>query len=103
MRAAVEGARSGLLTSSGVTALTGIDVLEEVSVYPNPSTSGLFFINMFNDIDLIKVRDSYGRIILKKTIKATNHTIDLSSYSNGIYYLEITAKGFNTTRKLITP
>lgn len=103
MRTAVEGAISGLLTSSGVTALTEIDVLEEVSVYPNSSTSGLFFINMLNDIDLIKVRDTYGRIILKKTIKANNHTIDLSSYSNGIYYLEITVKGFNTTRKLITP
>jgi hypothetical protein len=101
MRAALEGPRKGLLTSGGITALTSTDVFNVVTVYPNPSNSGEFSIDLDGQIELIKVSDAYGRVILEKTINKSNYKLDLSAYSNGIYYLEVTSKGLTATQKII--
>jgi len=101
MRAALEGPRKGLLTSEGITGLRSTDVLNGVTVYPNPPNSGEFSIDLDGQIDLIKVSDSYGRVTLEKTINKSNYKIDLSAYSNGIYYLELTFKGLTATQKIV--
>ena len=102
MRAALDGARNGLLTSGGITSITPSAVLDGVAIYPNPSNSAEFSIDLASQIESIKVSDSYGRVIIERYRSASNYKLDLSSYPHGIYYLTITSDGFSSTQKIIT-
>jgi hypothetical protein len=110
MRAALEGARSELLTSNGITttttdptttALSSIDIIKNISIFPNPSQNGEFSISLDTPIDFVKVSDSYGRIIKQEIINSSNFTLDLTAYSSGIYYLELNVDGFTSTQKIV--
>ena len=80
----------------------GVDVTntseDQINVYPNPS-NGLFVIDGLEHNNFtITIIDAYGRIV-SETI--TSSRIDLSNYSNGIYFLKITQQN-NTTIKRIS-
>ena len=101
MRAAIEGARSGLLTSGGITSLNSTTTLQGLSIFPNPSVSGLFKVNIEEQINSIKVSDAYGRLIFDEIMNTTSTELDLSQYPNGVYYTEITSNGSSTTQKIV--
>jgi hypothetical protein len=79
-----------------------------ISIYPNPG-NGIFFLNTTsesnNDNYSYVIYDITGNVVLTKGIESTsaNHTerIDMSSFSNGIYFIEVSLKGVRTTSKLI--
>jgi hypothetical protein len=59
------------------------------SIYPNP-TNGLIVIESGVMIDrTVEVVDVTGRLILSETHASATFTIDLSAYSNGVYYLKV--------------
>ena len=101
MRAAIEGARSGLLSSGGITAISLNRTLEETSIYPNPSISGKFSVQLNGKIESLRLNDSYGRFVIEKSVNSDSYELDLSEYSNGIYYLEIRSNGISTTKKIV--
>ena len=55
--------------------------------YPNP-TNGLFFLNGLSIYAVIKISDNQGNQLETFEIKS-GELVDLSSYSNGIYYYEV--------------
>ncbi len=69
------------------------------SVYPNPS-DGIFTLK-FNELpkNNIQITDMNGRIIEELNVKSEVSTIDLSSYSKGIYFL--TERNTGIVEKLI--
>ncbi len=80
----------------------GVDITktaeDQIAVFPNPS-NGIFTIDgIEQDNFTIKIIDTYGKLILEYN---NNNTIDLSSYSNGIYFLKITQQN-NTLIKRIS-
>lgn len=88
---------SGLLSNENFT-------LNNVSIYPNPS-KGIYNIS-FSDQELksIEVFDLTGKIILsKKDIVTSNSktTIDLSSASQGIYFVKILDNNKQTVKRII--
>lgn len=93
-------------TTSNVTVnvCTGIDEqsqsqLNNVVVYPNPS-NGEFTIATENEGEL-QVVDVLGKILLKQHLNSGQNQIDLSSETNGMYFINITVNGLSKTGKLV--
>lgn len=75
-----------LFSKSNAKTLGIVDYINApFSIYPNPTNS---FVNWTNSakIDQVIVNDSNGKQLLKIT-KPTTNTIDLSSFTNGLYFI----------------
>jgi hypothetical protein len=77
-------------------SITNIDNLEDLDLYPNPTT-GIITFNR-TDIRKVEVLDVMGRLVM--TIE-NKHIIDLSKLSQGHYTLRITLPEGVTIRKVI--
>ena len=74
--------------------------LHPISIYPNPSDSGVFNVSSNTTKNyLAEVFDLSGRLILPKQPMQT--TIDLSKYASGIYFVRVSTNGETKTFKLI--
>jgi len=60
----------------------------EISIYPNPFNNNLKIQNLNGAVELIKIVDIYGKIVLEKSqIFNSNLELHLSNLKSGIYYL----------------
>ncbi len=78
-------------------------MLENISIFPNPFND-LINIRLGNVIpEKIEITDITGKKIFVKTdfMSASETTIDLTNYSNGIYLVKIIADGKYSTKKII--
>ena len=77
-------------------ALTG------VSVYPNPSTDGLFNID-YAKATSVKVVNTVGEQIYTQVLVNESGTvcIDLTSFKNGLYFIYISDGTLTTERKIV--
>ena len=75
----------------------------EISIFPNPSQTGIFTINLSNqnlNNSVLNVYEITGKLIVSE--KLENNTIDLSILASGIYSVEIkTEKGTAKERIVI--
>jgi hypothetical protein len=55
--------------------------------YPNPVENGLQ-LQLFDDQNQITLTDILGRKVLEDVVKST-HTIDMSAFKSGTYFLKI--------------
>ncbi len=71
-----------VLTSTENIVELGLDI------YPNPTTD---FINILTDRkgELIEIQDVNGQVILSMTIRNLAERLDVSDFSNGIYFLSV--------------
>jgi PKD repeat protein len=71
-------------------------------VYPNPS-NGVFTVGVNNpEIFSVKVFNVLGEVIRSMTSTGKNKiTVDLSRESRGVYYVQLSAQGKMTTKKII--
>jgi hypothetical protein len=75
------------------------DLLDNVSIYPNPS-NGIINIEFTNNQNSgLIIRDAFGKVVLKKNISSTS-SIDLTSFSKGLYMIEITSNNQSIIKKL---
>lgn len=92
---------------------TGIFGLEEESsldseLFPNPTTSGRFQITLspdFNEATVVTVHDISGKTLktyyFDDSSKLNNNTFDVSSFTSGIYFVQIKSVSQTTSHKLI--
>ena len=78
---------------------------EDIVVYPNPTTDliGVLVGGSDEQVQLL-IRDIRGTILINSTIKPDTHRkveLDLSDYSNGLYFLEVTSQNVSQTSKII--
>lgn len=75
-------------------------VIEGLSVYPNPVSSGKVYITSKNDLDKnIIIFDVLGKKALQTTISSKE--LNVSDLSPGVYIIKINEGEATTTRKLI--
>jgi hypothetical protein len=77
---------------------------KNVSIYPNPVKDNLNInIKDFSGEISVKIIDINGREVFNKNINNfnTSNTLDLSSFSSGIYVLKLSGEGLNYTEKII--
>jgi len=88
------------LIMSNVTQI-GVGIAEnqiEITIYPNPSNTGIFTIKGEN-ITNVEVYNTIGQRL--PTQLQNGATIDLSSYANGIYYAKISTEKGDIEKKLV--
>ena len=81
-----------------------IDELQnlDVVIYPNPS-KGILNIkfNSVNDFDTIDILTVYGQKLMSMNIESTKQTIDLSSFSSGLYVFSFKNNSKSLIKKII--
>jgi serine protease AprX len=61
-----------------------------LAVYPNPTTNFIHFPIAFADNQpVVTIYNSLGQLIISKNINRQNFAIDVSNYSNGIYFFTV--------------
>ena len=77
----------------------------EWGIFPNPSSNGIFTIDIAgaNQVVYLEVRDMVGRLIKSKTPVFGQATIDLGNYEGGIYVVRLVSSSGNLlgTKKII--
>src|SRR5699024_4051043 len=83
------------------------DADNSLSLYPNPSADGninILFDGNQNGKAQVKVYDMNGRLVKQQSFDAngfTNHHLDLTGASSGVYILKFTTDRYTATKKLI--
>lgn len=96
---AIEITKNGCIDTSSCYSIIAIGVNEVINdlgilIYPNPNT-GLFTIEKSSELDKkvnISLLDASSRVIIDKLIPKGQQKIemDITSYSKGVYYLQLT-------------
>lgn len=93
-----------LVTAIEGQELLSIDIQKKssgIKVYPNPSSS-LFTIENLGVVNKNFILiDATGKLFQEISVQESTYTLDLSSYSKGIYFLQILENGFHTATKKI--
>jgi hypothetical protein len=76
------------------------------AIYPNPAKEYVCidFIAGINESTLVKILDISGKIVFSQILVSGNadvHSIDISSFKEGIYIIKIDNSQFSATHKLI--
>jgi hypothetical protein len=86
-----------------VNSCTGISesIFPQWTVFPNPS-HGLYVVDLGTEqFCKITVTDISGRLIVQEQIHDSRYEVDLSNFSNGLYYLNIISDNHSQTLRLI--
>ncbi len=84
------------------TALSEIPV-NQISIYPNPATSGTLHIISSNKMETIKLFDTRGQLhYMCSETPTDDHVIKTTGLTNGLYYLELSFADEGRIRKPIT-
>ena len=97
-------ANQAIIIKEGSGVLSSENNLKETafSVYPNPSSNGIFKLSVLNQEKVsVQVFDISGRLITKKNNLKDNDQINLSHYQKGIYIARLSSETNNRTLKLI--
>ena len=89
-------------TVGGCTGITPVPASMSFAVYPNPAATEV-------TIDLhdgyqgatVSLRDVLGQVLTTRAASGAQMTLDLSSYTDGIYFIEVSQGGVSATRKLV--
>lgn len=75
--------------------------LDNIRIYPNP-TNSLIHVSNINGIDIqASIYDINGRLLLDKNCDQELNTIDISTFSNGIYLLRMKTDFHEITKRVI--
>ncbi|HBY66315.1 MAG TPA: hypothetical protein DEG69_00210, partial [Flavobacteriaceae bacterium] len=67
--------------------------------YPNPVSETLFISSENNNIEKLNVYSTNGKLILSE-IENTKQ-LDVSTLSNGLYFVEVTSENGTTVQKFV--
>lgn len=75
-------------------------VANKVVLYPNP-TNSIITISSNEIIKNIELYDSVGRVLVSKIIENNQTSLELSTYSNGIYFIKISTENGEIIEKVV--
>lgn len=75
------------------------DVLDDVAIYPNPTTSNLF-IETLKPLS-VQVYNQLGQIIIEQNIIETKTELDLSNLSKGLYFIKVTDSNRSFIKRIV--
>ena len=85
------------MTPSDVSTMEPVEI--STNIFPNPA-SGRFNITSSRDIDEIQVIDLLGKTVYFTSVSGNEHTVDLSDFRPGIYFVRVTSEGQMQTHRL---
>ena len=72
-----------------------------VSVYPNPTTGQFRIQNSESRIQSVEVFDVFGKLISNMEVNDNDVTVDISNYTNGVYFARIRTENGTVTKKVV--
>lgn len=97
------GCENSSTITQSVSLCTGITLLQKEnlnSIYPNPS-NGVFTISGIESNSTITVYSMVGKLVFSTISNESFKTIDLTDYSNGIYFVKVISNNNQKTHRLI--
>jgi len=94
-------------TSTGVSKISAIPsavITTEISVFnmfPNPSNDVLYLNNGTQDIQQVKIYNNLGALVYSNDNKQQQYEIDVSSFSQGLYYVNVNSSDAIIRKKII--
>jgi hypothetical protein len=89
------------IISLNPSSVAEVDLSNTISIHPNP-TAGLFVLESSNSkIENIKVFNVLGECVYQSEIKNSKSEINMSGYSKGVYFVQITTDKATINRKLV--
>jgi hypothetical protein len=74
----------------------------KLEVFPNPSSTGFFMVNgLSTDLNLVKMFDVNGKLVLNELLTFGNNTISTAGFEKGIYFVSLEGKQGRTVKKII--
>jgi hypothetical protein len=70
-------------------------------MYPNPSNGEINISSSLEGNVVVSIHTINGQLLLSTTINAESKTIDLNSFSKGLYIVKITSEKESLTKKLV--
>ncbi|MBU1719404.1 MAG: T9SS type A sorting domain-containing protein [Bacteroidetes bacterium] len=87
--AIVVGENGTILKNTNITGVVDAQTEAAIEIFPNPANQ-LLTVRMGTNIQSISIYNELGRKVMESVeINSTEHSIDVSPYSPGIYYLNI--------------
>jgi|SRR3990172_1110512 len=105
MDATLFGPKLPLQTSIGCQVPSGINetaLANSIKLFPNPST-GIFVININDKLigSELKIMNVIGEVVYTKQISENSEEINLSEFTNGVYFITITSSFGVVSKKLV--
>ena len=72
------------------------NVLNDFNLYPNPAQDVLFIESQL-PIEVVKIYNLQGQLIKE----GTTDSVDVSNFSEGMYFVQVTIEGKSITKKFI--
>ena len=88
-----------LLTGDPITSINELNLANSISIYPNP-TNGIFSVEAEN-MENIEITSITGEIVKELVINNSKTTIDLTSFSSGIYFAKIITDKGSAIKKIV--
>lgn len=82
-----------------LTGTNNVNLNGNASIYPNP-TQGVFDIELIDD-GAFTIMNNLGEIVLQQRATKGTHTIDITAFAKGIYFLKIEEKNNTDILKLL--
>lgn len=96
----LSGESNHITFTTETNGINGYDV-NNITLYPNPTT-GLFTIeNIGSKIQNVEVYDVYGKLINSIKVDDNTVSIDASSFASGVYFTRITTEQGTTTVRVV--
>jgi hypothetical protein len=70
-------------------------------MYPNPSNGEINISSSLEGNVVVSIHTINGQLLFSTTINAESKTIDLNSFSKGLYIVKITSEKESLTKKLV--
>jgi hypothetical protein len=84
------------------TSVKDVENSDVLHVYPNPATVQVTVECPFAGGNAtMAVRNNLGQVVMSKQVTEMQNSIDLSSFANGVYFIELTNNGKTTTQQLV--
>ncbi len=90
----------GIFKFDGSLSNESFDATTTFKVYPNPASS---LVTISSDIDafVVSVTDLTGKVVLEKSMSGIENTVDVSSFTSGVYFFTISSDAKKETIKII--
>jgi len=84
------------------THVIGADAEETFSVFPNPASGKINFQFPFNAMNIeLVIKNILGNEIYRQSLSSPDLTLDISSWSKGIYFAQTTDENKNVMHRKI--
>ena len=94
------GSLIDVVINGGTTAITENEMLNQISLYPNPAI-GQLNIDAHKEIASVTISNLLGKQMLNKTINANSAVLNIEDLPKGIYIVNMQFKEGNLTKKII--